>query len=61
MKRTRITRHGRPAALICPPPKEAERNVQQVVREMLAFRDREGPTLAGQATLRELIEEGRRF
>jgi hypothetical protein len=28
---------------------------------MLAFRDREGPTLGGHVTIRELIDEGRRF
>ena len=56
-----ITRRGRPAALIGPPPKEKQRDVRQVVQEMLALRDREGPTLGGQATIRELIDEGRRF
>jgi hypothetical protein len=34
--------------------------VAEVVKEMLDFRDREGPTL-GDVTIRELIEEGRRF
>jgi hypothetical protein len=37
------------------------RDVREVVREMLAFRDREGPTLGGKATAREPIEEGRHF
>jgi hypothetical protein len=35
--------------------------VRHVVQEMLAFRDREGPTLGGHVTIRELIDEGRRF
>jgi len=35
--------------------------VRQVVKEMLAFRDSEGPTLGDQVTIRELIDEGRRF
>ena len=56
-----ITRRGKPVALIGPPPKRDQRDVRQVVREMLAFRDREGPTLGGKVTIRELIEEGRRF
>jgi antitoxin (DNA-binding transcriptional repressor) of toxin-antitoxin stability system len=56
-----ITRRGKPAALIGPPPKEGQRDVHQVVQEMLAFRDREGPTLGGRLTIRELIDEGRRF
>jgi len=60
-KKVLITRRGKPAALLVPPPHEAERDVRGVVREMLEFRDREGPTLGGQATVRELIEEGRRF
>jgi antitoxin (DNA-binding transcriptional repressor) of toxin-antitoxin stability system len=60
-KKVLITRRGKPAALLSPPPKEGQRDVHQVVREMLAFRDREGPTLGGQLTIRELIDEGRRF
>jgi prevent-host-death family protein len=55
-----ITRRGKPAALLMPPPAEANKDVAEVVKEMLAFRDREGPTL-GSLTVRELIEEGRRF
>jgi len=54
-----ITRRGKPAALISPPPPDDRRNVRQLVAEMLAWRDREGPTLGG-VTVRELIEEGRR-
>jgi hypothetical protein len=34
--------------------------VRQVVKEMLEYRDRQGPTLGG-ISVRELIEEGRRF
>jgi hypothetical protein len=34
--------------------------VAEVVKKMLAFRDREVPTL-GDLTIRELIEEGRRY
>jgi antitoxin (DNA-binding transcriptional repressor) of toxin-antitoxin stability system len=56
-----ITRRGKPAALISPPPKQSQRNVHHVVQEMLAFRDREGPKLGGKVTLRELINEGRCF
>ena len=54
-----ITRHGKPAALLVPPPQE-EKDVKQIVKEMLAYRDREGPTLGG-ISIRELIEEGRRY
>jgi prevent-host-death family protein len=60
-KKVLITRRGKPAALISPPPKQDARDVRHVVQEMLAFRDREGPTLGGQVTIRELIDEGRRL
>jgi len=56
-----ITRRGKPAAVLAPPPMKDKREVRHVVEEMLAFRDREGPTLGGQVTIRQLIEEGRRF
>jgi prevent-host-death family protein len=59
-KKVLITRRGKPAAVIGPSPKQGQRDVRQVVQEMLAFRDREGPTLGGQVTIRELIDEGRR-
>jgi prevent-host-death family protein len=60
-KKVLITRRGKPAAVLMPPPKEAVRDVRQVVKAMLEARDRDGPTLGGKATIRELIEEGRRF
>ena len=60
-KRVLITRRGKPAALLIPPPKETERDVREVVREMLDCRNREGPTLSGKVTIRQLIDEGRRF
>ena len=60
-KRVLITRRGKPAALLVPPPKAAEPDVQHVVQEMLEDRDRDGPTLGGKTTIRELIDEGRRL
>jgi prevent-host-death family protein len=60
-KKVLITRRGKPAAVIGPPPREGQRDVRQVVKEMLAFRDGEGPMLGGQLSIRELIEEGRRW
>ena len=56
-KRILVTRRGKPAAVIGPPPKDE----RQVVQQMLAWRDRKGPTLGGQVTIRELIEDGRRY
>jgi prevent-host-death family protein len=55
-----ITRHGKPVAMLTPPVEDAEKDVRQVVRDMLAFRDQDGPTLGGKVTVRELIDEGRR-
>jgi prevent-host-death family protein len=59
-KKVLITRRGKPAALLGPPPTEVERDVSQTVKDMLEYRDQEGPTLGG-SSVRDLIEEGRRF
>ena len=59
-KKVLITRRGKPAALISPPRKQDQQDVRHVVQKMLAFRDREEPTVGGQVTIRELIDEGRR-
>jgi len=40
-KKVLITRRGRPAAVMGPPPKEEQQNVSLVVKEMLAFRDKQ--------------------
>jgi hypothetical protein len=55
------TRKRRSNRSTVPTPRRRRRDVKQVVKEMLQFRDREGPTLGGKATIRELIEESRRF
>ena len=60
-KKVLITRRGRPAAVMGPPPKEEQQNVSLVVKETLAFRDKQGPALGGKATIRQLLEQGRRF
>ena len=59
-KQILITRRGKPVAIISPPPKQKSAEVNEVVDEMLRFRDREGPTLGGEITIRQLIEQGRR-
>jgi len=56
-----INRRGKPAAVLAPPPRKEQRDVRHLVEEMLALRDREGPSLGGRVTIRELIDEGRRF
>ena len=60
-KKVLITRHGKPAAVLGPPPPEAKTDVREVIRQMKEFRRREGPTLGPDLTIRDLIEEGRRF
>ena len=60
-KKILVTRRGKPVALIVPPPQDPGEDIESVVTEMLAFRDREGPKLRGKTTIKKLIEEGRRF
>jgi antitoxin (DNA-binding transcriptional repressor) of toxin-antitoxin stability system len=55
-----ITRRGVPVALLTQPPEKVTRDVRQVVEEMLAYRDRQKRT-TGKLTIRDMIEEGRRF
>jgi prevent-host-death family protein len=58
-KRVLITRHGKPAALLSPPPVGSEVDVKQVISDMKALR--RGQTLGKGLTIRDLIQEGRRF
>jgi prevent-host-death family protein len=55
-----ITKHGKPVARLVPAlqPKPKP-DVKQVIEEMRAFRKRN--TLGQRITIRELIEEGRRY
>lgn len=56
-----ITRHGKPVAKLVPASTEKVRpDLQQAIKEMLEFRDKHGPRLQG-LSVRELIEEGRRY
>ncbi|MBI3618568.1 type II toxin-antitoxin system prevent-host-death family antitoxin [Candidatus Peregrinibacteria bacterium] len=55
-----VTRRGVPVALLSPPPQRSEKDVVTVVEEMLAYRNSRKRTL-GKLTVRQLIEEGRRF
>jgi prevent-host-death family protein len=54
-----ITRRGRPVALLTPPERPAQRDLRKVVEEIKKIRKRNrlGPGL----TIRQLIDEGRRF
>jgi prevent-host-death family protein len=53
-----ITRHGVPIAMLVPPPSAERPDVRAAVEAMKRFR--RGRTLDG-LTIREMIEEGRRF
>jgi prevent-host-death family protein len=55
-----ITRHGKPVARLVPAiPARPRPDVRQVIEELKAFS--KGNTLGGEVTVRDLIEEGRRF
>ena len=56
-----ITRRGKPVAMLTPPPQQPDRDVRQVVEEMLAFRDQPRARSSDNLTIRQLIEEGRRY
>lgn len=53
-----ITRRGRPVAVLSPAASRTRRGRAEVIRDLLDFG--KGRTLGG-ATIRDLIEEGRRF
>jgi prevent-host-death family protein len=60
-ERILITNRGEPVAMLVPPEAEPEGDTESVVAEMLAARDRNGPTLGKNLTARQLRDEGRRF
>jgi prevent-host-death family protein len=55
-----ITKHGKPVARLLPvQPSKPKPDVRQIIEEMKAFR--KGNTLGESITVRDLVEEGRRF
>ena len=54
-----ITKRGMPIAMLCPPTQQPSRNVKKVVQQIKALR--QGNILGDDLSIRELIEEGRRF
>ncbi|HTU22753.1 MAG TPA: type II toxin-antitoxin system prevent-host-death family antitoxin [Gemmataceae bacterium] len=54
-----ITRHGQAVAMLVPPVIESKPGVRHVVGKMRELR--KGVTLGPDLTIRQLIEEGRRF
>jgi prevent-host-death family protein len=53
-----ITRRGVPVASLVPPPSTRDREVRAAIEKLIEWR--KGHTL-GDLTIRELIEEGRRY
>ena len=51
-----ITKHGTPVPLLCPPESSGKRPVREIIDEIYAFQARHS---IGDATLTQLIEEGR--
>ena len=54
-----ITRNGRPVARLVPEPAEETSDIRSVIAQIREFR--KGRKLGDDLTIRELIEEGRRF
>jgi prevent-host-death family protein len=54
-----ITKHGKPVAQLIPAQQEKP-DVRKVIDDMLEFREKANITLGG-ISIRELIEEGRRY
>lgn len=57
-ERITITKHGRPVAMLVPPGADIPLDAEDLMRRMREFR--QGHSLGG-ITIRELIEEGRRY
>lgn len=53
-----ITKHGHPVALLISPPEQKKSNVKDVIEELKTTS--KGRSL-GDISIREMIEEGRRF
>ena len=60
-ERILITNRGAPVAMLVPPEPENRGDVSDLVEQMLRIRDEQGPTLGKKLTVRQMIEEGRRF
>ena len=56
-----ITRHGKPVARLVAAVASVPRpDVAATIAAMAQFQEKEGPTLGGKITVRDLIDEGRR-
>jgi prevent-host-death family protein len=53
-----ITKHGQPVAMLVPAPESSRRNTHEIITALRAFR--KGKRL-GDLSIRDLVEEGRRY
>jgi len=60
-ERFTITNRGKSVAQLIPVEPTDESDVRDVIRQMREFRAKNGPTLGEDLTIRELINEGRRY
>jgi prevent-host-death family protein len=57
-----ITRHGKAVARLVPAtPTAAQPEIAEVIEAMRVFQEQEAPTLGDELSVRDLINEGRRF
>jgi len=54
-----ITRNGRPVARLVPEPAAEQPDIRHVIAQVREFR--KGRKLGGDITIRDLVEDGRRF
>ncbi len=54
-----ITKRGKPIAKLVPADAAEQKDVQQVIEELLNYREQHGPVLGDDLTIRKMIEEGR--
>ncbi len=55
-----ITKHGTPVAQLVPPPEALRKDVRAAIDKWLAYRKEHNIRLDG-LTIREMIEDGRRY
>ncbi len=60
-ERITITKHGVPIAQLVPMPENERPDVGQAIDEWLEYRRQHNITLGPDLTIRDLIEEGRRY
>jgi prevent-host-death family protein len=60
-ERITITRHGVPVALLVPAEGDARPDVEDLIRGWRSYQEANDVTLGPGLTIRDLIEDGRRF